>query len=159
MYTKILVAMDMSPMSKAVCAEALALAKVEHAQLLLLHVLSGEEDNSPLVIPADITEIYPTVGNDLTLETWRDNWQQFENQGLELLETRRQEADSQGVTVSIKQVTGSPGKTICQVARDSQADLIVIGRRGRSGLSELILGSVSNFVLHHAYCSVLIVQS
>ncbi len=38
------------------------------------------------------------------------------------------------------------------------ADLIVVGRRGRSGLSELILGSASNYVLHHAPCSVLTLQ-
>ncbi|MCZ8054719.1 MAG: universal stress protein, partial [Microcystis sp. LE19-12.2C] len=49
-------------------------------------------------------------------------------------------------------------KTICKVAREENIDLIVIGRRGRSGLGELFLGSVSNYVLHHAPCSVLIVQ-
>ncbi len=44
------------------------------------------------------------------------------------------------------------------MARNCGADVIVMGRRGHSGLSELILGSVSNYVLHHAPCSVLIVQ-
>ncbi|MEA5469202.1 universal stress protein [Spirulina sp. 06S082] len=39
-----------------------------------------------------------------------------------------------------------------------QADLIAIGRCGHSGLTELFLGSVSNYVLYHAFCSVLIVQ-
>ncbi|MEO0350033.1 MAG: universal stress protein, partial [Cyanobacteria bacterium P01_A01_bin.15] len=38
------------------------------------------------------------------------------------------------------------------------ADLIMMGRRGRSGFSELLLGSVSNYVMHHAPCSVLTVQ-
>jgi nucleotide-binding universal stress UspA family protein len=47
---------------------------------------------------------------------------------------------------------------ICQVAKDWGAELIMVGRRGNSGLSELILGSVSNYVVHHAHCSVLIVQ-
>ena len=39
-----------------------------------------------------------------------------------------------------------------------EADLIVIGRRGHQGLSEILLGSVSNYVVHHAPCSVLVVQ-
>ncbi len=39
------------------------------------------------------------------------------------------------------------------------ADLIVLGRRGRTGLAEALLGSVSNYVLHHAPCSVLVVQA
>ncbi|CCQ49032.1 hypothetical protein CWATWH8502_2292 [Crocosphaera watsonii WH 8502] len=37
-------------------------------------------------------------------------------------------------------------------------DVIVMGHRGISGLQEFFLGSVSNYVLHHAPCSVLIVQ-
>jgi len=36
--------------------------------------------------------------------------------------------------------------------------LVVVGRRGHSGLSELFLGSVSNYVLHRAPCSVLTIQ-
>jgi nucleotide-binding universal stress UspA family protein len=44
------------------------------------------------------------------------------------------------------------------VARTWNADLIVIGRRGLRGLAEMFLGSVSNHVIHHAHCSVLVVQ-
>ena len=47
---------------------------------------------------------------------------------------------------------------ICNAAISWQADLIIMGRRGRTGLSELFLGSVSNYVLHHAPCAVLVVQ-
>lgn len=42
-----------------------------------------------------------------------------------------------------------------RVARNWQADVIVIDRRG---ISELLMGSVSNYVLHHAQCSVFTVQ-
>ncbi|NEO28803.1 MAG: universal stress protein, partial [Kamptonema sp. SIO4C4] len=35
---------------------------------------------------------------------------------------------------------------------------VIIGRRGRVGLSEILLGSVSNYVLHHAPCAVMVVQ-
>lgn len=38
------------------------------------------------------------------------------------------------------------------------ADLIVVGSHGRKGLSEMLLGSVSNYVVHHAPCSVIIVH-
>ena len=159
MYKKILVALDMSEMSEEVFAQALAVAQQSEASLLLLHVLSPEEDNSPLPIPPDLTDLYPAVGNDLTLEAWREQWEQFEQEGLEMLRSHTEEAASVGVKAELKQISGPPAKNICQLAQDWQADLIAIGRRGRSGFREIFLGSVSNYVLHHAPCSVLIVQS
>ncbi|MGC1393382.1 MAG: universal stress protein [Coleofasciculaceae cyanobacterium] len=36
--------------------------------------------------------------------------------------------------------------------------MVVVGRRGRTGLAEAFLGSVSNYVVHHAPCSVLVIQ-
>ena len=47
---------------------------------------------------------------------------------------------------------------ICELAKFWNADLIIMGRRGRSGLAEVFLGSESNYVLHHAPCSVQIVH-
>lgn len=151
--------MDMSDMSETVFAQALSIAEKDKSHLMLLHVLSPEEENSPLPIPPDLTSIYPAVGNDLTLEAWREQWEEFEREGLARLRSHQEEATSRGINTEIKQISGSSAKTICQFARDWQADLIAIGRRGRSGLSEIFLGSVSNYVLHHAPCSVLIVQS
>ena len=159
MFSKILAAMDTSEMGKDVFAQALSLAEKSNASLMLLHVLSAEEENSPLPIPPDLTDFYPAAGNELTLENWREQWEIYERQGLEILRARAEEATSAGVSTEFEQIPGSPGRSICQFARERQADLIVIGHRGRSGLSEMILGSVSNYVLHHASCSVLMVQS
>jgi nucleotide-binding universal stress UspA family protein len=158
MFDKMLVAIDRSEIGKKVFDCALSVAEKHRGNLLLLHVLSAEEDNSPLPIPPNLTELYPAVGNDLTLETWRQQWQEFERQGLEMLRSLEREAASMGVSAEFQQISGSPSRVICQVAREWQANLIVIGHRGRSGLSEMLLGSVSNYVMHHAPCSVLMVQ-
>jgi nucleotide-binding universal stress UspA family protein len=53
---------------------------------------------------------------------------------------------------------GHPVDTILHVAKDRGADLIVLGSRGLGGFKRLLLGSVSNGVLHHAPCPVLIVR-
>ena len=45
---------------------------------------------------------------------------------------------------------------ICDIASAWNADLIVMGRHGRLGLEELLMGSVSNYVTHHAHCAVLV---
>ena len=159
MFQKILVAIDTSEMSKLVFAEAVSLAKLSKASIMLLHILSTEEENSPLPIPPDLVTFYPAAGNELTLETWQQEWEQFKREGLELLEKYGEKAKQEGIEAEYQQITGSPGKTICKVALNSKIDLIVIGHRGRTGLSEMFLGSVSNYVLHHAPCSVLMVQT
>jgi nucleotide-binding universal stress UspA family protein len=158
MFEKILVAIDLSDMGRKVFARALSLAQGRHSSLLLLHVLSAEEEGSPLPIPPDLSDLYPAAGNDLTLEVWRQQWQTFEQQGFDVLRSLSLEATNTGVRNEFQQISGSPGRLICQVARDTSINLIIIGHRGRSGLSEMLLGSVSNYVLHYAPCSVLIVQ-
>ena len=53
---------------------------------------------------------------------------------------------------------GHPIDRIVAVAKDRQAGLIVLGSRGLSGWNSYLLGSVSDGVLHHAHCPVLIVR-
>ncbi len=159
MYQKILIALDMSEMAETVFDHGLSLATQEkNPQLLLLHILSGEEENSPLPVPPDLKEMYPAAGNDLTLETWKEQWQAFETSGIQMLESYLKKAINTDIRTEYKQIYGNPGSRICRIAKEWQADVVVIGHRGRSGLEEFFLGSVSNYVLHHAHCSVLIVQ-
>ncbi|MEO0647750.1 MAG: universal stress protein [Cyanobacteria bacterium J06650_10] len=54
---------------------------------------------------------------------------------------------------------GHPGLVICQAATENDADLIVVGNRDQTTLISITLGSVSNYVLHHAPCSVTVVHS
>ena len=60
------------------------------------------------------------------------------------------------VPVEERVVHGPPARTLVNAARDAQ--LIVVGARGRGGFAGLLLGSVSQAVLHHAPCSVGIVR-
>ena len=53
---------------------------------------------------------------------------------------------------------GNAGHEIVVAAHDVEADLIVMGTRGLSGLSKLVLGGVARSVLQHARCSVLVVR-
>ena len=51
---------------------------------------------------------------------------------------------------------GSPGSVICEEARD--VDLVVVRPGGRGQLGELLLGSTSAYVTHHAPCNVLVLR-
>jgi len=53
---------------------------------------------------------------------------------------------------------GDPIEKILETAREIDADLIVVGSHGKSGWKRMLLGSVSDGVLHHAHCSVLIAR-
>jgi nucleotide-binding universal stress UspA family protein len=155
---KILVALDRSELSKLVFEQALALAKVTQASLMLLHVLSAEEEGSPYVpVPYSGFDYYSGVRAQ-SLEVYQEQWNAFKRESLEMLQSFCTQADIAGVTTEFTQNSGSPGRCICDVSRSWGADLIIMGRRGHSGLKELFLGSVSNYVLHHAPSSVHIVH-
>jgi nucleotide-binding universal stress UspA family protein len=62
------------------------------------------------------------------------------------------------LTTRIHPAAGDPAEAILSVARDVDADLIVVGNKGMQGPSR-ILGSVTNTISHHAPCSVLIVST
>jgi nucleotide-binding universal stress UspA family protein len=158
MFDRILVALDHSDTSKDVFKRALELAKATGGSLLLMHVLNPTDSNYPdaAVYPA-IDVYYPVLYNEL-LKRWQEELAGYEQHELEKLRSLAAEARDVGVTVEFTQNIGDPGRAICAVARTWRADLIVIGRRGRSGVSELVLGSVSSYVMHHAPCSVLTVQ-
>ena len=63
-----------------------------------------------------------------------------------------------GVAYDARREVGSPAEHIVGVAEAERADLIVLGSRGLSGVKSLLLGSVSDRVVHHAHCPVLVVR-
>jgi nucleotide-binding universal stress UspA family protein len=72
----------------------------------------------------------------------------------------REVARAQGLTPDEILATGaSPADTIILVAKDQQADLIVIGSRGLAGKTKSFLGSTASQVVTYAHCSVLVVKT
>jgi nucleotide-binding universal stress UspA family protein len=53
---------------------------------------------------------------------------------------------------------GDPGATICDVAAELHADMVVLGNHGRNALARLVLGSTSTYVVHHCTAPVLVVR-
>lgn len=63
------------------------------------------------------------------------------------------------VDVTTDVLFGSPDGRIVETAEEMGADLIVIGSHGYKQWERLLLGSVSDSVVHHAHCSVMVVRS
>jgi nucleotide-binding universal stress UspA family protein len=62
------------------------------------------------------------------------------------------------VTVTTDTLFGSPESRIVETAEEMHSDLIIVGSHGYNRWERLLLGSVSDSVVHHAPCSVLVVR-
>jgi nucleotide-binding universal stress UspA family protein len=138
----ILVPTDFSEGAKQAAEQAVALAELYGSQVVFLHVL---DLSTPLAAPYDL----PTAWQVLpTAEELEPEWQNF------LSEV------SLPSNVSWEKVTveGRAAATIAAVANERQADVIVMGTHGRSGLTRMLLGSVAEKVTRITSCSVLTVR-
>ncbi len=158
MFTKILVSIDDSDMTQSVIDEAVSLAKATGGSLMFLHVISLY-DNEPLFDPLfmESTILNSELNNEADKKSLKV-WEEFKQGKKNWLGSLCESATSSGVKAEFTLNIGEPSKRIYDISRSWNADLIVIGRRGRRGLTEMFLGSVSNYVVHHAPCSVLTVQ-
>lgn len=154
MFKKILVAIGDSSESQVVLSSGLTLAEKFGAQVLLLHIINPSTPTgfSPLV-----GGMFPIV-NDAALEQYVKESKEYEQRGIEQLQAYTEQAKERGFQVEFSQNFGNSGRMICEVAKSWSADTIVMGRNQKSMLSEVFLGSTSNYVLHHAACSVMVIQ-
>lgn len=157
MFKKILVALAPTTVEDQVLGEAIAIAKLTNATLMLLHVLSPADEGYPTPIYPGPDSVYPGLHEE-AIHTYALQWEAYERKGMENLKALTEQVSKSGLAVEFTQNVGDPGRAICELAKNWGADLIMIGRRGHTGLREFFMGSVSNYVLHHAPCSVLTVQ-
>ena len=157
MFDRILVALDCSPEAQAVFDFALSIAQPELSQMLLLHIVDWQ-----------IPEVSPWIGvgtlYDINISGDRRNWshqhlQREVEQSTIWLESYARQAIAHNIDCQVECRLGNCNLAIGDRAQEWNADVIVIGRRGRGNISEIFLGSVSNYITHHAPCSILVVQN
>jgi nucleotide-binding universal stress UspA family protein len=95
-------------------------------------------------------------GSVYTEKEANEVWQQeLAEAGAELEHTA---AVLSNATVDKRIEVGDVDTTICRIAEELGVDVVVVGSHGRTGLSRLFLGSVSEHVVRHAPCPVLVVR-
>lgn len=151
-YRKILVSIDRSSQSEIVFQKALELAQLYQADLKLFHCINI----SPMMLgsPGDF------YGQRLSRMAQIQH-ELIDQEILEVkawLQTFVDFAEQQGILLETEYQVGEAGYWIKEIVEKWGADLVLVGRRNRSELAEIFLGSVSNYVVHHVKCSVLIVQ-
>jgi len=139
--TKILLATDGSEDAQLAETNALALAEATDSELHLIHVLSLPLDTQ------DPSSFEPDVRRELERRA---------RAGLEEL-VGRIEAQGGEVGGSHPRL-GRPDAEIISQAEEIGAGLIVMGSRGKGGIRRALMGSVSDSVVRHALCTVMVVR-
>jgi nucleotide-binding universal stress UspA family protein len=156
MFKRLLVALDGSENSARASQAAIELADKLRAELIVLHAVippamyyhAEASPEGPVIEP-------PTHEKeiDLYLEYAR-------RVGRGIIDPTVSEAKKRGITVKedLPEATTSVVETIVNHAVKENADLIIVGTRGLGGFKKLLMGSVSNGVVSHAHCPVLVIR-
>ncbi|MES9971233.1 MAG: universal stress protein [Candidatus Thiodiazotropha sp.] len=141
---KILVAVDFSASSKKIVERAEIIANALSASVWILHVAEPEPD---------------FVGYEAGPQSVRDSLsEKFHNEHRQIQEMANNLRDKQ-LDVTALLLQGSTAETILQQASKLGVDMIVMGSHGRGAMYQLLMGSVTEAVLHAATCPVLIVPT
>ena len=140
-FRRILHPTDFSSASTAAFKRAIAMAKKDRSELVLVHVLA------PPMPLAGEGYIPPNVYEDLEASAQR--------YAEKRLATLKDKAKTAGVRASTVIREGVADEQIVRAARAKKADVIVLGTHGRTGLAKLFLGSVASRVVTAAPCPVL----
>ncbi len=157
-FKKIFAAVDDSDLGHRVFSQALELAVGDRAQVMLFNCVTVSTVGQTAVpIPVDLGMNVELM--DQAYQAQRLRLESEVKHASGLLKNYCDAAAKKGLQVEFDcKMDGDPGHSVCEAAENWGADLIVVGRRGRTGLTEAFLGSVSNYVVHHASCSVLVIQ-
>jgi nucleotide-binding universal stress UspA family protein len=134
----ILFATDGSPASEPASEQAIDLATQVQARLLVVSVLATSARPSEASAGAATAD----SRDSLTAKA----------------QAIVQRAKAAGVDATFLVWEGEAGDAIVAAADAENADLIVVGSHGRSGVSRFLIGSVSDYVIRHAHCPVMVIR-
>ncbi|MDA8084145.1 MAG: universal stress protein [Nitrospiraceae bacterium] len=135
----ILLASDGSTYSEKAMREAISLAKACHAKLYVISVIE---------INAEYATMAPNVVEKIEQET------------KELLDEVKACVDKEGIESEMITHEGQEAwRSIVEEAKAKKVDMIVMGSHGRTGLTRLLMGSVTAKVIGHMPCKVLVVPA
>lgn len=141
MISKILVPVDSSEASNRTIESIIAGKEQFTAPLTVLHVVNVDK-LAYRMIP------------DFQLDMIRE---QARKSGEALLREQTARFTAVGIACNSRLEMGSPRETICRIANEEGFSLVILGRRGMGEIRDALFGAVSNYVLHHVRCPVLLV--
>jgi len=144
MFSRILVAVDGSPFAERALAHAVDLSKKYEAKLLIVHVV--------------LRRFYAVTPSEAGVLATTVFVKEMESESKRIIEKSDEFAKEAGVPYECRLVQGLPADEIVRLAQLEKVDLIVLGSRGLTEVRAFLLGSVSDKVIHHSKCPVLIIK-
>lgn len=141
MFSKILVPVDGSDNSLRALNAALLLSEKIGSEVTAIHVM---EDIPVLHIQSE--------------KLLRKLIEDFKKESQLILSKCSDIAAKKGISLNTNLLQGNAGSTILDFCENGKFDVIVMGSRGMGKFKELVLGSVSSKVVHHASCPVMIIR-
>lgn len=147
--SRILVAVDGSDISMKAADYAITLAKNNdnnEAEIFVINVI----DIPPMfkMLPSDTRKQLIRIGRQQATQIF-DNIEQI---------AKRHDVKTNKINTEMVETSMSAADEIIRYAKEKGVDLIVVGTKGRSGMSKALLGSVASKVVTYSPCSVLVVR-
>jgi nucleotide-binding universal stress UspA family protein len=142
---KVLLALDGSKGAEEAERAAAEISAATGSELHLLRILD--------------TETYRPYPGPEFWEGWEEDLERSKQHVMAFLDDRASRLNAEEVKVGdVHLALGHADEEIVRIAQDISADLIVVGSRGLGGVRRALLGSVSDSVVRHAHCPVLVVR-
>ena len=150
---KVLIALDYNPTAQKVAEVGFSMAKAMNAEVILMHVISD-----PVYYSS--AEYSPVMGFNGFLESGQ--WQLNSIDGLkkasqQFLNKSKLHLGDKTIQTLVKE--GDFAESILQTAKDMHADIIVMGSHSRKWLENILIGSVTEKVLHNTSIPLFIIPT
>ncbi len=150
---KVLIALDYNPTAQKVAEVGFNLAKSMNAEVILLHVITDPIFYST----AGYSPIMGFTGYMDMAPVQFESVDGLKNASLQFLEKSKQHLGDKTIQTIVKE--GDFAESILETAKEINADIIVVGSHSRKWLENIVMGSVTEKVLHHTTIPLLIVPT
>jgi CBS domain-containing protein/nucleotide-binding universal stress UspA family protein len=113
---------------------------------------------SRFIVLSSSPSIFLGAGDTIPPDSLAQVLRQEESRHREIADRAAAGLRNRGLSVDARVERGDARTVLVDAARSEEADLVIVGSHGRTGLKRLLLGSVASYVVAHAPCSVLVVK-
>ncbi len=149
MFEKILYPTDFSDVSKKALAFIMSMGEAGLKEVVVLRVIDQKR--------TEYIHGISWAGKD-EIQFFENVYKKFEQEAMEELKPIKSKLRAAGFTVKLRVEKGVPRLKILEVEKEEDVSAIVLGSHGRSNLAEMLLGSVSEYVIRYCKKPVIVIK-